>query len=76
MVNLSKITSETPDGFIGEVPFKDRPGGEVIGTAKLEKVGDKIIVHIDASGVPEAVTKGFSLGSPSFSILDKGESSE
>jgi hypothetical protein len=76
MVDLSKITEDTPDGFVGEVSFRDKPEGEVIGTAKLEKVGDKIVVHIDATDVPEAVTKGFKLDPFSFSIRIQGESSE
>jgi hypothetical protein len=60
------------DGIIGTVPLKDRPGGDIIGTAELEKVGSNIIVKIDASDIPEAITKGFGLGS--FSIREEPSS--
>lgn len=54
------------DGIIGQVPLKDKPGGKVIGTAHLEKVGSNIMVKIDAADIPEAIIKGFGLGD--FSI--------
>lgn len=70
MVNLSK---NTPVGIIGEVPLTDRPGGNVIGTAKIEKLkSGSIVAHVDARDIPEAITGGFSMGS--FSIYKPDES--
>lgn len=56
------LRKNMPDGIIGEVPLKDSPGGNVIGTAKLEKIGSKIMAHVDAAEIPEALFSGFSLG--------------
>jgi hypothetical protein len=59
VVSLDK---NTPQGYIGEVPLKDKPGGKIIGTAKLEKVGSTIMAHVDMADIPEAMIKGFSFG--------------
>lgn len=68
MVELRKTN------FIGTVPFKDKPGGEVIGTAKLEKTksGD-IIYHIEVDDAT-VLLKGFTFGK--YSIAEGEESDE
>lgn len=67
------LRKNLPEGIIGEVPLKDEPGGNVIGTAKLEKVGTNIMVHVDAADIPEAIMEGFSLGSYSLYPEEKSD---
>lgn len=69
---MVEYNKNMPDGSLGEVDLKNEDG-EVIGKAQLEKVGDTVMVHMDASDMPEAVTKGFRLGS--YSIYER-ESAE
>lgn len=59
--------------FVGEVPVVNRldghpEEGEVVGTAKLERLsGGNIVVHIDGSTMTgEMLRRGFSLGSYSI----------
>lgn len=71
MVSLNK---KMLVGIIGEVPLKDRPGGNVIGTAKIEKLkGGSLVAHVDARDIPEAITGGFSMGSFSLYKSDGEE---
>ncbi len=66
MVILQK---NLPDGIIGEVPLTLEVGGPEIGTAKLEKIGSRVIMHVDAADIPEAIIGGFSMGD--ISIYDE-----
>lgn len=44
MVSLRK----TGPNFVGEVPVTDKPGGSIIGTAKMEKLrSGAIVAHVD-----------------------------
>lgn len=61
--------------FVGEAPVVNRldghpEEGEVVGTAKLEKLpGGNIVVHVDGNTITgEMLRRGFSFGS--FSIKD------
>jgi hypothetical protein len=49
--------------FVAVVPVISNPKGEVIGSAKIEKMHGKEIVHIDAGTMPaDTLLRGFSLG--------------
>jgi hypothetical protein len=52
-----------PDGIIGDVALIGRSDGNIIGSAKLEKIGRNTIVIVDASDIPDAIINGFGLGS-------------
>lgn len=68
MISLAKNNK-----FVGTVPFMDRYGKNVIGTAKVEETrSGYLIAHIDAGENPEAIIKGFSFGELS---IEKGEES-
>jgi len=56
--------------FIGEIPYTDSSGENVIGTGRIEQTrSGHLITHINAIENPEAIIKGFSFGIPSY----KGE---
>lgn len=59
--------------IVGEVPVTDKQGGNVIGTAKMEKLkGGNIVAHVELS--PEhshLIAVGFRLGE--FSIVEDDE---
>jgi hypothetical protein len=49
--------------FVAVVPVMNSSKGEVIGSAKIEKMHGKEIVHIDAGTMPaDTLLRGFSLG--------------
>lgn len=62
--------------FVGVVPLVNPVGhpeeGETIGTATLENLGGKVIVHVDGNTITgETLRRGFSFGS--FTIVEDEE---
>lgn len=74
----ARMTPKQPK-FIGEVPFRNRldghpEEGEIVGTAQVEDLSGRVIVHIDGSTITgETLRRGFSLGS--FSIVEDDDGS-
>lgn len=81
-----KLTAEIPPQgnnaetikFVGEIPVTDKPGGKVVGVAKIEKLkSGALIAHVEMS--PEnidLIATGFSFGSLSIAEDDDGTAAE
>lgn len=57
--------------IVGEVPVTDKPGGEVVGTAKMEKTrSGSLVAHVTMSPEHEhLIGVGFKLGD--FSLVEE-----
>jgi hypothetical protein len=72
----ARMTPKKPK-FIGEIPVRNRiegspAEGELIGSAQVEELSGRVIVHVDGSTMTgEMLRRGFSLGS--FSIVEDSD---